>query len=101
MSQETSLRQSGRFVRRALTAYSIRLNTVRNELIYTHGAACPHPEQLSSMLLEVWKMIELIEGSSRWTTAARDLFEPPQLDELAIFDALADVSTFVEEISLS
>jgi hypothetical protein len=53
------------------------------------------------MLLEVWKMIELIEGSSRWTTAARDLFGPPQLDELAIFDALADVSTFVEEISLS
>lgn len=67
----------------------------------TRGRVPSPIEQLSSVLPEVWKMIERVEGSSRWRTAARDLFEPPQLDELAIFDALADVSTFVEEVNLS
>ena len=78
----------------------VKLNSVRNELIYTHGAGCPHREELSTMISDVATMVERVEGNRRWITSANNFFNHPQLDELAIFDAIADVDTFVEEIQV-
>ena len=101
MNTERFLTDNGRLVRnRSRFEFIRQLNAERNAMLYIHGASAPFLKIVSEKIKIGAEIIRDLEGNNRWGTIANQLFATPILDEAAIFDAIEDIDTYFEEVTV-
>lgn len=77
----------------------VRLNTIRNQLLQTHGAHFISPEGGGLAISEAIKIVSRIEGNSRWKVIAEGFFPKSPEIKGSIFSVLPDIETYLEHVS--